>query len=257
MTESIESKQPSIPEEPPPSDTKFNASDRFLAILGIFLAILGLLAALVTLSHRILILWIVLAAAVIIALLPLFTPLRQYRYTTLVYAILCAGLIIGFNKYIGSHNATRAAGLSAPTVGGLHFAPSPGTVPWCWSVTGDGVIPAGYSLLIFDSPATDSRGDLLRPILYGFQGVASQEANANWTLRNIRVLDQPSQKTAHAGNQYDEIFGVVMTAKDAKAIASIEALPAGSYWRSRWLPVGIGQVIPLVVQRNNSFGSCQ
>ena len=149
MVEPAESKEPKISEEPPTSDTRFKTSDRFLAILGPLAFILGLLAALITLSHRVLILWVVLAVAIIIALLPLFTPLRQWKYMTPVYAALCAGLIIGFNQYIGSHDTGPSRSNSLSTASIEISSPLPDApVPRCVPVSGVAKLPVGDSIWV-------------------------------------------------------------------------------------------------------------
>jgi hypothetical protein len=172
MVAPAEPGEPTASEESPASDRKIKASDRFLAILGLFVAILGLLAGLIALNYRVLILWTVLAAAIIIAFLPLFTPLRQWRYMTPVYSVLCAGLIIGFNQYIVSHHAGPAS--TAPVASSSIQISSPlpnASVPRCVPVSGVAKISAGDSIWIL----VEGMG----PPMYYIEGQANTSSSQN------------------------------------------------------------------------------
>jgi hypothetical protein len=129
----------------------------------------------------------------------------------------------------------------SPTVPVTHleFALLPGSsVPWCQNYSGTGVIPAGYVLMIFDTPA-DSSGQPNLPADYSFDGQAVQSAGDRWSTVLLEI-GPPNQANFHV-----DIIGVLSSTPVYNYINSIHA--KGSVpWVSAELPPGPRINLPVV-----------
>jgi hypothetical protein len=244
MTEGTESTEP--------PDTSF----RFPEFILIVLTCLLLLVAVVVLKRDDLIAWGLLSIASI-PLLIMLTPLRKWKHLNAVYAILFSCLFIGLLAYrIRHHAELQPAKVHSAPVNSLSFVDPSESVPWCTTLTGEGTIPDGDSLLIFDSPAVDLSGELLTPIRYGFQGVAIKTSNNNWIIKDIKLLQKGDS------GSFDKLFGVLVSNQTAGFVQSITVSinnpkpDQSAYWRSGTLPSGLEQIKPLLVQRKSGLGSC-
>lgn len=218
----------------PGSDTSFRLTEFILIVLTYLL----LIATVILFNSKNLILWSLLSVASL-PLLIILTPLRKWKRLNVAYTVLFSCLFIGLFIYrVAHHTKTQPAqNLSSPT-NGLNFIDPSETVPWCTTLTGDGIIPTGDSLLIFDSPAEDLSGKLISPARYGFQGTATQTSSNNWSINNVHIRQKGDE------GQYDKLFGVLLNDETAAFIQSIIASVnnpqpgQGPYWRSGTLPHG-------------------
>ena len=124
----------------------------------------------------------------------------------------------------------------------LRFVDPSETVPWCITITGEGAIPEGDSLLIFDSPAVDLTGTLISPIRYGLKGAVTRTSRNSWKIKDAQILQQGDV------DKYDKLFGVLVSNQTAESIqsmvVSINHPKSGqtAWWRYGKLPQGSYQL---------------
>lgn len=246
---------------PPPAERSSDSSDvRNTDIIITVLTFLLLVEALVPFNHKNLLLWgllVVAAAPFIMTLIP-----RCRKYLPYGYAIAFAIVVIGLLLYrsIGYGNTEQT--IKDPSskisqISQLMFIPSTNPVSWCYTISGDGTVPQGDSLVIFDSPARDDTGKLLTPVKYGLQGIAVS-SGGNWSISNAHILESKDR------NGYDMVFAVLIKTQDALFINSIKAYLSGPvpkdvslnpYWRSDSLPPSLERIPPLLLHRGESTSS--
>ena len=105
-------------------------------------------------------------------------------------------------------------------------------VPWCQVYKGTGTIPAGYSLLIFDTPAGS-------PPHYSFDDRAAQSATGEWETEPLQIGSK-GQPNFHA-----YIVAVLTPDSTYEYMKSIQTQDR-SIWHSAMLPSGLKKFLPVV-----------
>jgi hypothetical protein len=117
-------------------------------------------------------------------------------------------------------------------------------VPWCQAYGGTGTIPAGYSLVIFDTPAGPS-GQLPFTAYYAFDSRATQSATGHWQT-------EPLQIGTEGGADTDVDIVAVLTTNSIYQYMNSIKTREDAPWISEVLPPG--QEISLPVVTNGERG---
>jgi hypothetical protein len=125
---------------------------------------------------------------------------------------------------------------------------STATIPWCNTFDGPGSIPAGYSLLLFDSP-TLANGQPIPDGLYYFDGAVQGPTSTSWNFSPVYIGDRNATGFRAA------IDGILVSNETANFIKSIVVHATKFPWKSRLLPPGIVH-IHLDLVRNSDETQC-
>jgi hypothetical protein len=112
-------------------------------------------------------------------------------------------------------------------------------VPWCQVYKGTGTIPAGYSLLIFDTPAGP-------PPHYSFDNRAASSATGDWETEPLQI-GQKDQPNFHA-----YVVAVLTPDSTYEYMKSIQTQD-NAIWQSTVLPSGPKKVLPVVLTAGKAW----
>lgn len=159
-------------------------------------------------------------------------------------AVLAAS--IGIVAAVASSLVTRATqspAASPSSVGApqahIEFSLTPNSrVLWCQVYNGTGTVPAGYSFVIFDTPA-NSAGQVEQPASYSFDGEAEENAPGHWTTEPLQI------GTRGVANDSVDIIGVLTSRAIYSFVSSIRA-QNDLLWSSQQLPPGPKVTLPVI-----------
>lgn len=166
-------------------------------------------------------------------------------------ALIVAAVIGATAGHFGTTATTADTPSPAPTVT-VTASPSPAVpnthlifsltanshVPWCQTYSGTGTIPAGYVLVIFDTPAGPD-GQPTSPAYYAFDSNATQLAAGHWQTEPLQI------GTPHQANINVEIVGVLTSKSVYRYINSVLVRNNVPWWSTK-LPPGPEISLPVI-----------
>lgn len=168
---------------------------------------------------------------------------RPKRKLTQAWALVIAAAIGAAGSYV-TVRATASDSTPAPAPApsaksttlavplGFSHQESPATIPWCNTFDGPGSIPAGDSLLLFDSP-TQANGQPTPGALYYFDGAVQGPTSTSWTFSPVYIGER------NAAGFRAALDGILVSDQTANFIKSIVVHDTPYPWKSSQLPPGI------------------
>jgi hypothetical protein len=234
--------------------------------LPIFVGILGLIATVVTIVvtvgswqllkndfvRTIAVIGLILLAVVLTRLTLRLKAGELPRRVTLdmaIVGILCVCGTLVLTTVLNRQAVTVAGrGTSSspiPASTNLEFELTDGSkVPWCQVYNGTGSIPAGYQLIIFDTPAGPD-GEPASPAYYSLDAIAIHPVAGHWYTIPVQI------GSPGVANFYSDIVGVLASESTYDYIKSIIIYGNAPWWTTKLPP---GPKISLFVVTNGKRG---
>lgn len=189
---------------------------RLVVWLGVVTAVVGVLVSVAVLPPGKLLVF----GLLVLAVLPWAAVLTRRTWQALTYMLASALTVVFCALALAAIYYPDRPGTARPRqdrVPRLKFLEVPGRVPHCASLSGEGSIPHGYQLALFDR-ATDSAGHYTPTSTFSFDGAAAASpAGRGWTAPQLYL---------GSGDSSDEgdhiaITAVLMPEKTAAFLAAL------------------------------------
>jgi hypothetical protein len=175
-------------------------------------------------------------------------PRRVTLDMTIVGVLCVCGTLVlttVLNRQVGTVATQGVSSSPIPTSTNVEFGLTDGSkVPWCQVYSGTGNIPAGYQLIIFDTPAGPD-GEPASPAYYSLDAVAMHPVADHWYTVPLQV-GSPGEANFDA-----DIVGVLASESTYDYIRSIIIYGNAPWWTTKLPP---GPRISLFVVTNGKRG---